>query len=255
MSQLDREGVFHARAIERGIDETGKNNLTTLIVKFEVFEEKQPDGSFAACEGQHITSWQYMECKNGSLNTFTIDALKAAFGWDGADPFWLSDDPKYSSAANVAALSTKPVQITCEFETFEEKERLKVQWLNPYGSTSGGGVTRADDATAQAIKNRLGARFRANAGGTSVQTPKPAGAPTAPPAAKAPAPTVPACTMDDAWAAFAASGGGKKLEQKDLEREWFRIVGELFPGREMRTLSGAEWARVREDGPSQIIPL
>jgi len=247
MPQLAREGVFHARAVERGVDETGPNQLVTFIAKFEVFEERQPDGAFAPCPPEHITGWFYLEKRDGSLNTFTIDALKAAFGWDGVDPFWLQD----------ADLDDHPVQITTEFEEYEGQRRLKVRWLNPYGSSGGGGVTRADGEKAKAIRNRLGGKLRAYSGGQTVRppkatSPKPSPPPVPPPAVPA---AGPGCTMEEAWAAFAATEAAKKLDQAALEKEWFRILAEMFPGREPHDLTPQDWARVREEAPSQIVPF
>lgn len=244
MGLLNEAGVFHAYPTSIGIDETGPNNLATCIVSFQAFERfNRGQTEPLEGDGQDITAWFYLEKKDGSVNDFAVKALREAFGWDGRDPFWLQD--------NAEALAKNPVQITTDFEEYAGKTRLKVQWLNPYGSTGGGGgVTKADGASRTAIKNRLGSKLRANAGGSPVTTPKPA-APK--PAPKKPA--GPVSTLDEAWAVFAGSEKGKKLSQADLEKEWFRILAEMFPGRDTESLTPAEWGRVQAEAVSKIVPF
>lgn len=269
-----REGLFNAYPIEIGIDETGPNNLATCIIRFDLYEELQPDGQWGDCTGENweITGYFYLEKKDGSLNTLTLDALKAALGWDGRDPFWLQETD----------LSGHPVQVKLGFEEYGGKTRIKVQYLNPFGSTGGGGVSKADDATRRTISNRLGSKLRAMAG--PAQAPakpaKPAGPPKLPPARpKAqPTPAAPApkaepappaepaapveqprdpeaATMEEAWAEFCKHCPPPKWDQAAVEAEWFRIIAELFPGKQPDELTPAEWAAMRDQGPAQIIPF
>ena len=269
-----REGLFNAYPAEIGIDETGPNNLATCIIRFDLYEELQPDGQWADCAGEkwEITGYFYLEKKDGSLNTLTLDALKAALGWDGRDPFWLQETD----------LSEHPVQVKLGFEEYGGKTRIKVQYLNPFGSTGGGGVSKADDATRRTISNRLGSKLRAMSG--PAQAPakpaKPAGPPKLPPAkpkaqptpaapAPKPEPAPPAepaapveqprdpeaATMEEAWGEFCKHCPPPKWDQAAVEAEWFRIIAELFPGKQPDELTPAEWAAMRDQGPAQIIPF
>jgi len=265
-----REGLFNAYPVEIGIDETGPNHLATCIVRFQLYEELQPTGEWADCAAEQweITGYFYMEKKDGSLNIITIDALKAALGWDGRDPFWLQETD----------LSDHPVQVKLGFEEYGGKTRIKVQFLNPFGSTGGGGVTKADDATRRTIANRLGPKLRAMSGPTQAPakpagppkkpsakpkaqpTPPPTAAPKAepsPPAAEdAEAPRDPqAATLEEAWAEFCKHCPAEKWDQAAVEAEWFRILAELFPGKQPDELSAAEWAQMRDEGPARIIPF
>lgn len=253
----NREGLFNAYPVDIGVDETGPNKLATCVISFRLYEELQPSGEWADCSGEEfeITGYFYLEKRDGSLNTITLDSLKAAMGWDGRDPFWLQDTD----------LSEHPVQLKLAFEEYNSKTRLKVQYLNPYGSTGGGSVTKAEGAAKTGILNRLGSKLRALAGPAQPAKTKPAAPPKLPPAKpKAPtvspvAPSEPEpsaeCSMEVAWDEFMKHCPPPKWDQQAIEQEWFRIIGALFPGRQPDELSPAEWATMRDQGPGQIIPF
>ncbi|MGC9455229.1 MAG: hypothetical protein ACP5HU_10245 [Phycisphaerae bacterium] len=249
-----REGLFNAYPVEVGIDETGPNNLTTCIIRFQLYEELQPSGEWADCshENLDITGYFYIEKRDGDLNGMVVHALKAALGWDGRDVFWLQQTD----------LSEHPVQVKLGFEEYDGRARLKVQFLNPYGSTGGGGVTRAEGSTRQAIVNRLGPKLRALAGPGSPSKPKPTPAkrPPARPKPSAPPPSPPKpepreCTMEQAWEAFAGQCDPDRWDREAIEAEWFRVLAELFPGKQPDELTPAEWATMRDQGPSRIVPF
>jgi hypothetical protein len=275
----NREGLFNAHPVQIGIDETGPNNLATCIINFKLYEELQPSGEWADCSADNfdISGYFYLEKKDGSLNTVTIDALKDALGWDGRDPFWLQE----------ADLSEHAVQVKLALEEYGGKTRMKVQYLNPFGSTGGGGVTKADDATRKSITNRINSKLRALAGPAPAAAkpagkpaPKPAASAAAPlklppakpkaqppaspppPAARTPepptaeAPADPqAATMEEAWGEFCKHCPPPKWDQEAIEKEWFRILAAMFPGRQPDELTPAEWAAMRDEGPAQIIPF
>ncbi len=253
----NREGLFNAYPADIGIDETGPNNLTTSIIGFRLYEELQPSGEWADCSDENfqITGYFYLEKRDGSLNSITIDSLKAALGWDGRDPFWLQETD----------LSEHPVQVKLAFEQYDGKTRLKVQYLNPYGSTGGGGITKADESTKTAIRNRIGSKLRAHSGPAQPAAPKPASQPKPPPAKPKTAPPVPPTapeadpapegTMDEAWTEFTKACDGEKWTQDAIEKEWFRVIAELFPGKQPDELTAAEWATMRDEGPGKIIPF
>ena len=226
-----------------------------MIVRYRLFEEL--DGSaWADCAAEclEITGYHILEKKDGSLNQGAIDALKATLGWDGRDPFWLQD--------NVHLLVDHPVQVKLGFEEYNGSTSLKVQFLNPYGSR-GGSIPKADDDLRRTVGNRLGAKFRAQAGGTPAPAPKPAGKPQPPrPAAKpAPAaktPAAPPATMEQAWEEFSKHcplPPEGKWDQAGIEKEWFRILAELFAGKQPGQLGPAEWGIMLAEGPAKIIPF
>ena len=257
----NREGLFHAYPVDIGISETRENKLLQVVISYHLFEELAGE-EWVDCtaESFEITGYHTLECKDGSLCDWMIDALKAALGWDGRDPFWLQD--------NAADLAQKPVQVKLAFEEYNDATRIKVQFLNPYGSH--GGVAKADEDMRRSAGNRLGSKFRALAGGTPAQAPKPAGRPTpaapTPAAAPAPKPAPPKApaataeaptpaTMEQAWEEFCKHCDPAKWSQQDVEKEWFRILAELFPGKQPDQLTPAEWGVMKAEGPDKIIPF
>jgi hypothetical protein len=60
-------------------------------------------------------------------------------------------------------------------------------------------------------------------------------------------------TPAEAWAAFCRGCTGPLWDQATLEREWFRILAELFPGKQPDELSPTEWAVMRDEGPTRIV--
>lgn len=264
----NREGLFNAYPVEIGVDETGPNKLATCIICFQLYEEFQPSGEWTDCSAEKldVTGYFYLEKRDGTLNTVTLDSVKSALGWDGRDPFWLQESD----------LSAHPVQLRLAFEEYGGKTRLKVQYLNPYGSTGGGSVTKAEGAAKTAIRNRLGSKLRALAGPAQAGQAKPAAPPTLPPAKpKAPATPAPSsppaaksepgaesprdtsgqASMETAWSEFVKHCPSPQWDQEAVETEWFRILAELFPGKQPDELTGAEWAAMRDRGPSNIIPF
>ena len=254
-----REGLFNAYPVDIGIDETGPNNLATCIINFRLYEELQPSGEWADCSHENfdISGYFYLEKKDGSLNTVTVDALKAALGWDGRDPFWLQETD----------LSAHAVQVKLGFEEYNGKTRIKVQYLNPFGSTGGGGVTKADPTTRKSIANRLGSKLRATAGPAPVPA-KPAAQPKLPPAKPKVAPSPKPLpepgpqqqapwqtTMEQAWEEFVKCCPPPKWDQAATEKEWFRILAELFPGKQPDQLTPADWGVMLAEGPGKIIPF
>ena len=61
--------------------------------------------------------------------------------------------------------------------------------------------------------------------------------------------------MEQAWDEFIKQCDGEKWDQKAVEAEWFRIIAEMFPGKQPDELSTAEWAIMRDEGPGKIIPF
>lgn len=231
----NREGRFKAIIVEYGVSETGQNHLATWTAKFRLLEELA-NGEWLACdaEGFEITGYFYLEKKDGTLNTTTIDALKAALGWDGRDPFWLQD----------ADLTQTIVQLKLAYEEYNGQIRIKVKFIDAENATPND-VPKADDAGRRSINTRLGAKFRANAGGAPAPAPKPpAGSRPTPPK---PAPTSPTkgLTMQEAWDAF-VKACPPNSDQKQIESEWFRLLGEMFPGQQPEELTPQEWARFVE---------
>ncbi|MCG3181417.1 MAG: hypothetical protein BIFFINMI_03810 [Phycisphaerae bacterium] len=267
----NREGRFKATIADHGVAETGPNNLATFVCQYKPVAELV-NGEWADVdEDFEISGYHYLEKKDGSINQVTIDSLKAAFGWDGRDPFWLQD----------ADLSGLLVQVKLGFEEYEGKQRIKVQFVDAEDATPRD-VPKADDNSRRSITTRLGAKFRALAGGSPAPAPKPSAARPTLPAKPAPATrptstagsnasapasgsgsnpptgTAPEATMEQAWAEFTKhclDRDGKPLTQEQTEAEWFAVLAQLFPGKQPADLSAADWAMMRDEGPNHITPF
>lgn len=247
----NREGRFKATILEHGVSESGPNKLATFICRFQLVMELINGAWEPVEEDLDITGYFYLEKRDGTLNSVTIDNLKSAFGWDGRDPFWLQD----------ADFNAHVVQLKLEFETYDNKTRLKVRYVDAENAMPAD-VPQADAGARRAISTRLGAKFRANAGGSPAPAPAPSaarptaapkptnGAPAAPPAAALPA----GMTMQQAWEAF-AKAAAEDSSQEVLEREWFRLLGEIFPGRQPEQLTPADWARFAAEAPRKLVPF
>lgn len=250
---LNREGHFKARILEAGVSETGSNQLVTFVARFAIDQEYYPNDAQwydVSNEGAEITGYFYLEKKDGSLNTRAIESLCEALGWDGRDVFWLQDTD----------LGDRLVQLTIAMETYENKTRPKVRWINHEDAEPTSGVKRADGTARTAIANRLSGKLRANAGGTPRPAPAPTSSKPKPPApktpAKPPAPDTPprATTMDEAWEIF-VSECPDNMSDKERERQWFHILAQMFPGKEITQLTPADWQKFAEEGPAQIVPF
>ena len=261
----NREGLFHGYPVEIGLGQTKGNQLLQVVILYRLTEELVGnDWIDCSAEGLQISGYHILEKKDHSLNDNTIEALKAALGWDGRDPFWLQD--------NAQQVAGRPVQVKLAFEEYNGSQTLKVAFLNPYGSRMGG-VPRADDELRRGVTNRLGAKFRALAGGTPANPPAPAGKPTTPaPAKPAPAssaPSAPAApppaappatpataTMEEAWQAFVTEYTSKPGgNEQDMQQQWFAILATLFPGKQPDQLGGSDWAVMLAQGPARILPF
>jgi hypothetical protein len=251
----NREGLFHAWPTAIGLGQTRENKLLQVVIQYRLAEELV-EGDWVDCspENLEITGYHFLERRDHSLNENTIESLKAALGWDGRDPFWLQD--------NADGLGDKLVQVKLDWEEYNGRQNLRVQFLNPYGARPMG-VPSGGDELRKAVANRLGAQFRALAGGTPANAPKPAtprpSAPARPPAGdSAPAATKAAlktATMEQAWEEFCRHCPAPQWDQESTEAEWFRVIDEMFPGRQVNELIGADWARMLAEGPGRIMPF
>lgn len=188
----------------------------------------------------NIKSYNTLVNKDGAVNTRTMEKLKQIFGWDGCDPFELVDKD-YTGVQ---------FEITVEDELYDGKTRPKVKYIDPIGSSNGGGVKPSGDRAA--ILAKYGAKFRAVAGGMAPRTPARAPAPAAPkvpaapqppPPATPPEPTAAPSTMQDAWAALCEAA--KDSPKEAMEKIWHGVLNQVARGRRQTELTAHEWGQVK----------
>ena len=117
---------------------------------------------------------------DGTIMTKSTDTLKAVFGWDGVDPFWLMDN-----SLDDGAMRAVEFEIVGGPETGDKGgQYFKSQWLNPLG----GGLKTPEAANRQSVMAKYGNKFKALAG---VAAPPANSATTGSPSGRAPMKTPP----------------------------------------------------------------
>jgi hypothetical protein len=186
---------------------------------------------------------------DGTIQTKTTDTLRAVFGWDGVDPFWLMDSSEDGGLMRDVEFDIVGGPDTSEKGTLY----FKSQWLKPLGS----GMKTPPAADRRAVLAKYGRKFAAVAGAGSqkseagsqkvpntVPGPKvptaPKSAPTLPPPGM---PGVAAATMEEAWAELNTVEAGKTPEE--IEAVWFETIARLFPNKSNTDLKPHEWGKLK----------
>ena len=178
---------------------------------------------------------------DGTIQTKTTDTLKAVFGWDGVDPFWLMDQ-----SADGGAMRDVDFEIVGGPETGDRGgQYFKSQWLNPLG----GGMKTPAAADRRSVLAKYGSKFQALAGVGSqkseVRSQNGNGArPTPPPPPSGP-PQGATATMEEAWAALNEANPGRA--PADLEKLWFDAIARLFPNKSNTDLKPHEWGKLKAE--------
>ena len=179
---------------------------------------------------------------DGTIQTKTADTLKAVFGWDGADPFWLMDN-----SVDGGSMRDVEFEIVGGPETGDKGgQYFKSQWLNPLG----GSMKTPTAADRRSVLAKYGSKFQALA--VSATTSKSAApkSPTVPPNRTAARPTPPppqgaTATMEEAWAALNEAEAGQPAEA--IEKVWFDTIARLFPNKSNTDLKPHEWGRLKAE--------
>jgi len=246
----NREGRFRACVMDVGVNETGPNKLCTIVLRLGLTEE-YADSEWRNIEAEEldVVAYCYIEKRDGSLNDFQIDMLKDAFGWPGLDPFWFEGQKELSQ-----------VQVTLDWDEYNNRKRIRVRFINAYDSEPSAGVSHADAELRRAMIARLGHKLRAHSGGRTVASPKPAGSPKPPPpppparetekAAPAPQPLAkPASTMDEVWAIFANWAQTHGIPAAELNQAWFGAIKGVCGNEEAESVTPEQWSAVANKLP------
>lgn len=199
---------------------------------------------------------------DGTIQTKTTDTLKAVFGWNGADPFWLMDNSEDNGP-----MRSVEFEIVGGPETGDKGgQYFKSQWLNPLG----GGMKTPAAADRRSVLAKYGNKFAALAssattgvgGGqkaegrsqTAREDARPTTAPPVrkvPPMSPAPVPMAAApSTMEEAWAALNEAQSGKAADA--IEKAWFDTIARLFPNKSNTDLKPHEWGKLKAEFTDDI---
>ena len=179
---------------------------------------------------------------DGTIQTKTADTLKAVFGWDGADPFWLMDN-----SVDGGAMRDVEFEIVGGPETGDKGgQYFKSQWLNPLG----GSMKTPTAADRRSVLAKYGSKFQALAGSSATASKSAAPkSPSVPPSRTAARPTPPpqgaAATMEEAWAALNEAEAGQPSEA--IEKVWFDTIARLFPNKSNTDLKPHEWGKLKAE--------
>jgi hypothetical protein len=177
---------------------------------------------------------------DGTILTKTTDTLKAVFGWDGVDPFWLMD-----SSEDGGPMRSVEFEIVGGPETGDKGGLyFKSQWLNPLG----GGLKTPAAADRRSVLAKYGSKFAALAGVSTTPATKSPPVPKAPPLA--PPPGAPTATMEEAWAALNEAQAGKPADA--IEKMWYDTIARLFPNKSNTDLRPHEWGKLRAEFQDEI---
>ena len=182
---------------------------------------------------------------DGTIQTKTTDTLKAVFGWDGVNPFWLMDNSE-----DGGAMRSVEFEIVGGPETGDKGgQYFKSQWLNPLG----GGMKTPTAANRQSVLAKYGNKFQALAGVAATPaksaTTMPRALPTTPPVPKTPMVSSPS-TMEEAWAQLNELNPGKNAAA--IEKIWFETIAKLFPNRTNTDLKPHEWGQLKAEFKDEI---
>jgi len=221
MSQL-QEGTYPATGRSIAISESSKGAIMLNI-------------TFQLEDGSTVVARQCLVQTDGTVSTITLNMLRECFDFTGPDPFVLVEDP---------ALMQKPVELVFAYETYKDKERLAVKFINPPGGGAGSGkpVDRAS------FLQKFGSKLRAMQGGVAAKPPtapklppKPP-TPTPPPKPPAPKKAFAPSTMDEAWAELYNNNQG--MDEEKLNVLWTELLDHVKPGHQ-NDLTAEQWGEVK----------
>jgi len=183
---------------------------------------------------------------DGTIQTKTTDTLKAVFGWDGVDPFWLMDH-----SDDGGPMRSVEFEIVGGPETGDRGgQYFKSKWLNPLG----GGMKTPAAADRRSVLAKYGTKFAALAGVSATASKAAPAAPKAPPAPKPPPvaspPGAPTATMEEAWSALNEAQAGKSADV--IEKLWFDTIARLFPNKSNTDLKPHEWGKLKAEFQDNI---
>ena len=180
---------------------------------------------------------------DGTIQTKTADTLKAVFGWDGADPFWLMDN-----SVDGGSMRDVEFEIVGGPETGDKGgQYFKSQWLNPLG----GGMKTPTAADRRSVLAKYGSKFQALAVSATPANPAAPKSPAVPPGRTAarptppPPPGAPTATMEEAWATLNEAEAGQPSEA--IEKLWFDTIARLFPNKSNTDLKPHEWGKLKAE--------
>jgi hypothetical protein len=120
--------------------------------------------------GKALKATQTLVRQDGTVQRRTISGLKAIFGWDGEDPFWLMDNQVSDIPFEIDVVNEPGVDqngFTKKDAQGNTVQFSKVKWINPLGSS----MKLPYAADRRSVLAKHGTKFRALAGGAQSEAP------------------------------------------------------------------------------------
>jgi hypothetical protein len=167
--KINREGDFVGYAMQSGMGKTKANSYPQFVAQLQAVQELDPDSQefidITDVEEVEITGYFVLFGKDNAI-------LPSAKQVKEAYP---TITPMSTRKLNDTDLSEIPIKFRVEEREYKGKKKFEVTEItNVDGTLYGGGVTKADDATVDALDAKYAAAFRELNGGD-----KPAAVPAA----------------------------------------------------------------------------
>ena len=177
MSQeIDRVGTFRGRIVEYGLQEASDTASQSLgiVLRVEIDEAY----NFEAEQWEDWKPFQYdargyvnLVKKDGSANDKSAENLCKCTGWNG-------------SIGDIATGEWRPeaIQFTTKEDSFKDRVSYKIDFINEFNRTPGGGIKNIEPDKAKALQMKYGTTFKALAANVKRNQP-PKDKPKSPPPA------------------------------------------------------------------------
>lgn len=181
MSELQEAGNFRGRIVEYGLyeAESGAKAVTLKVAIDEYWDSGSQQWGDWRNEDLTTSGSIWVIKRDGTINSKQASALVEHAGWDTS----------FVSIANGTWKPT-PVQVSVEPDVYKYETRYRINWLNGYDSTPGGGNVSL--AQAKELEAQFGSQMRAIGGNVTRNAPPATAAPLKTPRGKAVAQPVPA---------------------------------------------------------------
>lgn len=262
MSLIDRASTFRGNIVDHAVSTTSKGEWPQFIcslVATEIWDEDdQVWVDWTDVDQNEITAYVVLYGSKGE--TLSFNQIKKILNWDGAS-FQVLNNGDYSKVG---------IQFRVVEDTYQNKTRLKVEWIDEFDAVPGRSVRKLDpdelkqlDAKySQFLKHGAGKKAPVKASGGKAGTVNAGNAkPTSPkgpvkktakkkpemPGATAANTDVPAgkCTKDEAWTEV-VDMRDKKITDEQLAKSWQTAIKEKGGGKPTDQLTDEEWFQVKE---------
>ena len=226
-------GTYLAEATTAELTVSGPSDLATILVQYLLIgiRDRDQDGWIdITADGLEIRGYHYLEKKDGSINAFTLDALKEAFEWDGIDVMDLVNG------------DLPDCHLVIESENYQGVNRLKIKYLN-HKDGKQSEIQPADPVKVKAALARISPKLRARSSGKPVEK-------TIPP--KQNKMSERQVAQEEAWGVYYQAGVAKDMSEEQIVRSWQVLIERQCGDLELDDLPLEKWAKMGGFDPKAV---